>query len=75
MQRGELRLAERGAVVAEQGAGGRIGLQDRVGVRIDEQHRVNGEIERGGAGGGLLGRDLSPGGSRLTFMAAYEFRN
>jgi hypothetical protein len=82
MQRRQPGLPERGAVVAEQGAGRRIGLEDRVGMRVDQQHGVDGKIEHGGAGGRLLGRDFRAlwqqadihGGLRNFVIDATNFR-
>ena len=47
MQRADLGLPQQRAVIAEQGAGGRIGVEDQVGVGIDQQRRLNPGLERG----------------------------
>ena len=48
MQRADLGLPQQRAVVAEQGAGGRIGVEDQVGMGIEQQRRLDRELERGG---------------------------
>ena len=49
MQRADLGLPQQRAVVAEQGAGGGIGVEDQVGMGIEQQRRLDRELERGGA--------------------------
>ena len=48
MQRADLGLPQQRAVVAEQGAGGRIGVEDPVGMGIEQQRRLDPELEGGG---------------------------
>ena len=48
MQRADLGLPQQRAVVAEQGAGGRVGVEDQVGMGIEQQRRLDRELERGG---------------------------
>ena len=45
MQRADLGLPQQRAVVAEQGAGGRIGVDDLVGVGIEQQRRLDQIVE------------------------------
>ena len=54
MQRADLGLPQQRAVVAEQGAGGGIGVEDQVGVGIEQQRRLDRELERGGVEIGIL---------------------
>ena len=46
MQRADLGLPQQRAVVAEQGAGGGIGVEDQVGMGIEQQRRLDSELER-----------------------------
>ena len=48
MQRADPGLPQQRAVIAEQGAGGRVGVQDQVGVGIEQQRRLDRELERCG---------------------------
>ena len=54
MQRADLGLPQQRAIVAEQGAGGRIGVEDQVGMGIEQQRRLDRELERGGMETGIL---------------------
>ena len=48
MQRADLGLPQQRAVIAEQGAGGGIGVEDQVGMGIEQQRWLDSELERGG---------------------------
>ncbi len=48
VQRADLGLPQQRAVVAEQGAGRRIGVEDQVGMGIEQQRWLDGMLERGG---------------------------
>ena len=67
MQRADLGLPQQRAVVAEQGAGGGIGVEDQVGMGIEQQRRLDRELERGGTQidilrSGPLNRGQDPSG-------------
>jgi hypothetical protein len=49
MQCADPGLPQQRAVIAEQGAGRRVGIDDPVGVRIEQQRRLEREIEADGA--------------------------
>jgi hypothetical protein len=49
MQRADPGLPQQGAVVAQKRAGRRIGIDDQVGIGVQQQRRFNGKIEGDGA--------------------------
>ena len=54
VQRADPGLPQQRAIVAEQGAGGGIGVDDQVGMGIEQQRRLDRELEGGGAEAGIL---------------------
>ena len=83
MQRADLGLPQQRAVIAEQGAGGRIGVEDQVGMGIEQQRWLDRELERGGLEAGVLRRGRGTQGQiherlryfviTLRFFVYHEF--
>ena len=83
VQGGDLGLPQQRAVVAEQGAGGRIGVEDQVGMGIEQQRWLDRELERGGLEAGVLRRGRGTQGQiherlryfviTLRFFVYHEF--
>jgi hypothetical protein len=74
VQRADLGLAQQRAVIAEQGAGGGIGVEDQVGMGIEQQRRLDCELERRGMEIDILWSSRSAEG-KVHHARTPRFRN